>query len=124
MFYGKGAGKLPTASAVVADVIDCVKHFKARKYLFWDEGSKDYVEDYLLNDVAMFVRAKTDDEGLAFKNINQMFGDVTRLSIPKAEYGEIAFVTGTMQEKEIAAKLTELQTLGVSVASTIRIGDL
>ncbi len=124
VFYGKGAGKLPTASAVVADVIDCVKHFKARKYLFWDEGSKDYVEDYLLNDVAMFVRAKTDDEGLAFKNINQMFGDVTRLSIPKVEYGEIAFVTGTMQEKEIAAKLTELQTLGVSVANTIRIGDL
>ena len=27
VFYGKGAGKLPTASAVVADVIDCVKHF-------------------------------------------------------------------------------------------------
>lgn len=124
VFYGKGAGKLPTASAVVADVIDCVKHFKARKYLFWDEGSKDYVEDYLLNNVAMFVRAKTDDEGLAFKNINQMFGDVTRLSLPKAEDGEIAFVTGTMQEKEIAAKLTELQTLGVSVVNTIRIGDL
>lgn len=124
VFYGKGAGKLPTASAVVADVIDCVKHFKARKYLFWDEGSKDYVEDYLLNEVAMFVRAKTDDEGLAFKNINQMFGDITRLSLPKAEDGEIAFVTGTMQEKEIVAKLTELQTLGVSVVNTIRIGDL
>ena len=45
VFYGKGAGKLPTASAVVADVIDCVKHFKARKYLFWGEGSPDYVED-------------------------------------------------------------------------------
>ena len=26
MFYGKGAGKLPTASAVAADVIDCAKH--------------------------------------------------------------------------------------------------
>lgn len=124
VFYGKGAGKLPTASAVVADVIDCVKHFKARKYLFWDEGSKDYVEDYLLNDVAIFVRAKTEDEGLAFKNVNQLFGDVTRLSLPKAEGGEIAFVTGTMQEKEIVAKLTELQTLGVSMVNTIRIGDL
>ena len=31
VFYGKGAGKLPTASAVVADIIDCVKHLKARK---------------------------------------------------------------------------------------------
>ena len=38
MFYGKGAGKLPTASAVVADVIDCVKHLKARKYLFWEDA--------------------------------------------------------------------------------------
>ena len=47
VFYGKGAGKLPTASAVVADVIDCVKHIKARKYLFWEDGSPDYVEDYL-----------------------------------------------------------------------------
>ncbi|MDR1131739.1 MAG: homoserine dehydrogenase, partial [Oscillospiraceae bacterium] len=36
MFYGAGAGKRPTASAVVADVIDAVKHVKARKYLDWD----------------------------------------------------------------------------------------
>ena len=34
VFYGKGAGKLPTASAVVADVIDCAKHMHARKNLF------------------------------------------------------------------------------------------
>lgn len=44
-FYGRGAGKLPTASAVVADVIDCVKHLHARKYLFWDEGDSEYVTD-------------------------------------------------------------------------------
>lgn len=42
-FYGRGAGKLPTASAVVADVLDCVKHLHARKYLFWNEGDNDYV---------------------------------------------------------------------------------
>ena len=33
MFYGKGAGKMPTASAVVADVLDCAKLLDARKYL-------------------------------------------------------------------------------------------
>lgn len=38
VFYGRGAGKLPTASAVVADVIDEVKHLHARKYLFWERG--------------------------------------------------------------------------------------
>lgn len=124
VFYGKGAGKLPTASAVVADVIDCVKHFKARKYLYWEDGSKDYVEDYLLNDVAMFVRAETDNEDIAFKNINKIFGGVTRLSRKRAAGGEIAFVTDIMQEKAIAAKLAELETLGVCVKNTIRIGDL
>ena len=36
MFYGRGAGKLPTASAVVADVIDAVKHINARKYFEWN----------------------------------------------------------------------------------------
>ena len=46
LFYGKGAGKMPTASAVVADVIDCVKHLEARKYLGWNDGSPDYVADY------------------------------------------------------------------------------
>ena len=37
VFYGKGAGKLPTASAVVADIVDCIKHLNARKYLFWSD---------------------------------------------------------------------------------------
>lgn len=39
VFYGKGAGKLPTASAVVADVIDCCKHLKTRKFLYWADGN-------------------------------------------------------------------------------------
>ena len=33
MFYGRGAGKLPTASAVVADVMDAAKHLKTKKYI-------------------------------------------------------------------------------------------
>ncbi len=41
MFYGQGAGKMPTASAVVADVMDCVKHLHARKYLDWDDAQED-----------------------------------------------------------------------------------
>ena len=45
VFYGRGAGKLPTASAVVADVIDEVKHLGARKYLFWERGAEGYVCD-------------------------------------------------------------------------------
>ncbi len=35
MFYGSGAGKLPTASAVVADVVDAVKHLNRTVMTFW-----------------------------------------------------------------------------------------
>lgn len=124
VFYGKGAGKLPTASAVVADVIDCVKHFKARKYLFWEDGSGDYVESYLLDRLAMFVRAQAEDVETALAQAEKEFGGVTRLFRRNAEKGEFAFVTGTMPEAEIREKLSRLEERGVSVNSTIRIGDL
>ncbi len=41
MFYGRGAGKLPTASAVVADVMDVARNLGHRKALLWDEGGED-----------------------------------------------------------------------------------
>ena len=41
VFYGKGAGKLPTASAVVADVIDALKEgSKIHDSLFWKPAPK------------------------------------------------------------------------------------
>ncbi len=124
VFYGKGAGKLPTASAVVADVIDCVKHFKARKYLFWGEGSPDYVEDYLDDKVSMYVRAHTDNEALALGNANHLLGKINHLTRKNAPAGEIAFVTETMPERAIVEKLKKLSELGVAIENTIRIGEL
>ena len=46
VFYGKGAGKLPTASAVVADTVDCCKHLKTRNILFWAESTENNIADY------------------------------------------------------------------------------
>ena len=43
MFYGRGAGKLPTASAVVADVIDIAKDLKTARCAVWGPGSRDLV---------------------------------------------------------------------------------
>ena len=58
MFYGRGAGKLPTASAVVADVMDAAKHLKTRKYISWAEGGPDTV--YSIDEVRnrWYVRVK------------------------------------------------------------------
>lgn len=123
VFYGKGAGKLPTASAVVADVIDCVKHFSSRKYLFWEDGSRDYVEDYMEDSVAMYVRASAGDVNLGLLNAETIFGGITRLVRRNASPDELAFVTEKMPEKEISQKLKALSALGVQVQNTIRLGD-
>lgn len=43
-FYGKGAGKEATASAVVADIIDAIRHDGVKKYLDWQDGFEGYVD--------------------------------------------------------------------------------
>ncbi len=40
MFYGKGAGKLATASAVCADMLDCMQHRDRRRDIGWGDGSQ------------------------------------------------------------------------------------
>ena len=125
VFYGKGAGKLPTASAVVADIIDCVKHVKARKYLYWDDATADYVEDYRKNETLMYVRATAEDCDALFDKADALFGGVSRLSRFDAPENELAFYTEKlMSEAVIEEKLQQLQQMGAQVDMTIRIADL
>lgn len=116
VFYGRGAGKLPTASAVVADVIDCAKHLASRKYVSWSKGEKDYVEDYKLDTVAMYVRMKADTQ-----EVEKAFGKVKFLSNENAVQGEIAFVTDAMKEKAFD---NILSLVDGEVLSKIRVLDI
>ena len=124
VFYGKGAGKLPTASAVVADVIDCAKHMHARKNLFWSDSVDKYVQDYLDDITAMYIRATADDIAAAKTEAEALFGTVELLVQKNAPKNELAFVTKPMKEREIQDKIGVLESKGVTIASTIRVGDL
>ncbi|HIU31572.1 MAG TPA: homoserine dehydrogenase [Candidatus Caccousia avistercoris] len=123
VFYGKGAGKLPTASAVVADVIDCAKHLNARKYLYWEEGGKEYVADYLDRETAMYVRLKGEQPEALFKQAEELFGQVSRLLRKGAEEGELAFVTPVQPERQIIERLGLLEKQGAQLLNTVRISD-
>ena len=92
VFYGKGAGKLPTASAVVADVIDCVKHFAKRKYLYWEDAKPDYVEpfDVMPTDVFVHIQGKNSDS--AFDTAETLFPGAVRLIRKGEKEGEAGFV--------------------------------
>ena len=57
MYYGRGAGKLPTASAVVSDVIDCARHQGKVIMCFWDKEEVKLV-DTRESVRSFFIRAK------------------------------------------------------------------
>lgn len=119
VFYGKGAGKLPTASAVVADIVDCIKHIDARKYLFWSDCDGSNVLPYDESISAMYVRANG-----SIKTAQSVFNKITQLHRENAPENEIAFTTGEMKIKDFNEKIKELKENGVEVLNTIRIGDL
>lgn len=123
VFYGKGAGKLPTASAVVADVIDCVRHFKARKYLFWEDAVPNYVRDYRKDTIAFYVRGKSEDPALALGQAEGLFGEVHQLVRKGAEKDEFAFVTEPLVEEEFLDLLEQMKEEGAEILSTLRVGE-
>ena len=124
VFYGKGAGKLPTASAVVADVVDCVKHLKVRKHLFWSDSDSSSVIDYKESVTAMYIRAEATDTDFAYNKAKELFKDIHILENKDAKEGEIAFVCEPMKYGDILNNIDMLNAADIKVESAIRIGDL
>ena len=121
MFYGKGAGKLPTASAVVADIMDCVNHLNSRKYLSWDKGDEAYVLDHSEYLIPMYIRCKADNLEFAKQSIRNHFVDVEFLNCKESNQNEFAFITAKMQESKIIEKLDSISE--ITVLNTIRVLD-
>lgn len=115
MFYGKGAGKLPTASAVVADVVDCAKHLKARKRIFWTDSDGSQVSSYKDSKTAMYIRVAGKGE-----MAQSLFPDS---DIMKAD-GNTVLMTQEYKFGEIEDKIAKLNENGEKVLSAIRIGNL
>ncbi|MCI9157690.1 MAG: homoserine dehydrogenase [Lawsonibacter sp.] len=105
MFYGRGAGKLPTASAVVADVIDIAKDLKQDHHNGWEEGAPDLVVSASGLASPWYVRAR-----LSADEARKRCGDIQLLARSGAPAGEAAFLTAPMTEPEIREKLAGLET--------------
>lgn len=121
VFYGKGAGKLPTASAVVADVIDCAKHVERRKAFGWGASEENYVADYKQQETALYIRAEVPDKAAALAAVEAQFGKVKVLSRDGAPETELAFVTDADTEQILTDKLAAVQEL--KPLSVIRVTD-
>ena len=94
MFYGKGAGSLPTASAVVGDVVECARNLGTHLPMIW-EKDKLTLDDFGSFERNYFVRMPAET---SLEAIEKAFGAVDMIQVDGIE--EKAFVTGIMNEKE------------------------
>ena len=109
MFYGSGAGKLPTASAVVADVVDMTKHANTNVYFEWKPEKIELV-DYKSCKNSFFVRTTSSKE-----EVEGLFGNVEY--VENVVEAEVGFLTGEMSEAEFEEKASKL-----SVVNRLRLG--
>ncbi|NLP34003.1 MAG: homoserine dehydrogenase [Clostridiales bacterium] len=99
MFYGSGAGKLPTASAVVADVVDVAKHLSKNIWTIWS-SKKLELKDISQVKHRFFIRVEgTADTSLKNK-IKDLFGEVEEVTADGVD-GEYAFLTSLIKEQDI-----------------------
>ena len=107
MFYGRGAGKLPTASAVVSDVVDEVKHMGKNIMASWDAEALP-IGDFRDAVNRFFIRVSAD--AITKDEIQKLFGDVTYVTAEGVD-GELAFITSSMTEgsfADITAKIDKI----------------
>ena len=121
MFYGKGAGKLPTASAVVADIVDAVKHLERNIVSFWSTKKMELMSvDNVLS--RCFIRLEPKSIDMVHNQIKEIFGDVQYVKIDD-KVDEIAFITDAFKEGILKEKINDLDTKNIAskVLSVIRI---
>lgn len=110
MFYGKGAGKLPTASAVVADVIDAVKHIERSKRIAWVNQGDSYMIPMEEKEFSFFIRTGADEAV-----VKNTFDIIKTVDIGLE--GEKAYITSSIAEGVFRDKIKNVD----NVLSVIRV---
>ncbi len=105
MYYGSGAGKLPTASAVVGDVVDMARHPKETVNKTWSSEKIELIPmDKVKNSFFVRVKGSVDTEG---KQVKDIFGVDSFIQTDELK-DEFAFITEVMPEGEFNEKLDKL----------------
>lgn len=114
MFYGSGAGKLPTASAVVGDIVDAAKHLHTNIFTNWNSTPAKLRP---LDQVSgrFFVRVKKE----AAEEVKEVFENAEMICLDQLPE-ECAFITTDMTQGEFCAKA---EKLGNKVLAKIRVKD-
>jgi len=124
MFYGRGAGKLPTASAVVADIIDIARHIESGAGNIWERKEYNNIIPISETETRFFVRTAVRNSNEAARLIERVFGNVEYIDIGnKAPENELAFTTSKDTESKLSECVNRLRGAGSikDVLNVIRI---
>lgn len=119
VFYGQGAGRFATASAVVADAVDCAIHIERRKYFGWGAPKEGYFSDWRKVEQQFMVRVTVDRDN-AEQEIQKAFSGVRMLKRENAPENELAFVTAKLSRESLEEALS---TLRLKAESIVRVVD-
>ena len=116
VFYGRGAGKLPTASAVVADVIDISKNKGKFKSPAWGDEIPGAVIDYKSIKTAYYVLTECNSD------LSDKINAALETEVSVFDGTRLAFITYTDADGVLIDKISRLNDIdGVKVISSIRV---
>lgn len=121
LLYGKGAGKNATASAVIADILDCGRKPGFDEAYCWAAGADKKMADVGEMRLRLYVRGYASDPNAALSALRENFGSLNLLRRENAPENEIAFISPVGKEKELLEQLTEVR--GFVAASVIRVEE-
>lgn len=118
MFYGRGAGKYPTASAVVADVVDTMRSFGDERRIEWGKADPDLVADCRKVSHRYMVRVYGNLKG-AFDAAEKLFGEVEAIRCSAVSIFDGAFITPELPEEKLLAGIENMKAAGVDVRNRL-----
>ena len=108
MYFGSGAGKLPTASAVVADIVDAAKNPGKTVEVYRNCSSVAKVEPVSNVETRALIRVAFDNKEIAKVSCKEVFGEIEFIEIGKAD--ELALITNFETEEVLMNKKALIAT--------------
>ncbi len=115
-FFGPGAGKLPTASAVVSDIVECIRMEGVNEPVLWQDSAKDTVIDRKDGSFPFYIRAKKTDS-LESRLLSLFESPVLTSEID----GDLIFITKEIKEADFENAIEVLKQNGEEISYTLRV---
>ena len=118
LFYGPGAGKAPTAAAVISDIVDAARAGGNIPTLGWEDAAHDTLIDYRQDVTPVMLRVAAGEEAAAVA----LFGGAQKIE-GYARDGEAAFITPALSGEQVAALTAQAVQKNMTILSTFRVLD-